>query len=174
MFKNVFVFALVATALIYGCKKESDPQPNSGNTSANSSYSGSGGGFSLRGTDAHFSASIAVDSANRMIQSYLYSINYPANDSGLRSLSFSADSLRAYLSDPAITDVKFMFAHQPGYMNSGHFGQFAGMNPAALTVVIVGVSDDSKFILNKHQEVFEHLSPCPVYCDGITSPYISQ
>ncbi len=143
MIKRFFALTIISAALIYGCSKEKSssnvqPLPNTG-SGHNTSYRG----YGLRGTfNDDYSASIPVDSANRMIESYLTSINYPANDSGLRSLSFSADSLRAYLDNADIKTIKFMFAHQPGYINTGHYGEYAAMNPAALTVVITALDGE--------------------------------
>src|ERR1700761_9069972 len=44
-----------------------------------------------------FSRFIPIDSANRMISSYLESIDYTHNDSDLRSIIFEADSLEKYI-----------------------------------------------------------------------------
>ena len=163
MFKNFLVSIFIALFLLYGCTKKdvANVQPSSLGMNSTASYSG----YAKKGADGGFSKSISVDSANRMIESYLYSINYPANDSGLRSLSFNADTLRAYLTDKSIKDVKFMLAHQAEYMNSGHFGEFAGMNPSALTLVIVGVNEDGVHVRNSVNEVYEHLQPCPFNCN---------
>lgn len=177
MFKNLFVFALVSIVLIYGCQKSKDANPVASNGAATNNLTNAGGGgygYAMKGTGNGYSASIPVDSANRMIQSYLYSINYPATDVNLRSLSFDADSMRAYLKNTNIKKVKFMLAHQPAYINSGHFGENAGMNPSALTFVIVGTDNSGGYILNNQSEVYEHLAPCPVYCEGISSDYIQQ
>lgn len=163
MFKKIFVTALACIALIYGCKKESTdlaPKPASVSLNQTSSYAG----YALKGTDDDYSRSIPVDSANRMISSYLTSIDYPSNETSLRSLAFSADSLRDYLNDSNIKTIRFMFAHQPAYINAGHFGEPSGMNPDALTLVIVGMSNTGAYILNKNDEVFEHCKPCPKFC----------
>lgn len=65
-----------------------------------------------------------------------------------------------------------MIAHQPEYINTGHFGEYADMNPSAITVVIVGVGADDEYILNNQNEVYEHCSPCPVLCHSDVDAYI--
>ncbi len=69
-----------------------------------------------------YSQAISISEANQMIGSYLSSINYAANDTTLRSLSFDADTLRSYLNDTShgkIVTLKFMLAHTPNYLASG-------------------------------------------------------
>lgn len=119
------------------------------------------------GTD--YSQAIKIDTANRMIASYLSSINYPSNDSSLRSLTFDADTLRAYLNDSRIVTLKFMLAHQPGYMNGGRYGLNCGMKASALTVVIVGMDENDRYIYNNRSMVYEHAMPCPNSCSGLSS-----
>lgn len=163
MFKKTFVTAFACIALIYGCKKENAevaPQSSSVSLHQQSSYAG----YALKGTDDDYSRTIPVDTANRMINSYLTSIDYPTNETTLRSLAFSADSLRDYLTDSSIKTIRFMFAHQPAYINAGHFGEPAGMNPDALTLVIVGMSNTGNYVLNKNNGVYEHCKPCPKFC----------
>ncbi len=168
MFRKFSVAALLSIMCIYSCSKKNQGavQPVAP-TAGQTPYTG----YALRGTNDDYSASIPVDSANRMIGSYLTSIGYPGNDSSLRSLSFDADSMRAYLKNPNVKTVKLMLAHQPAYINS-RYGQFAGMNPQALTVVIVGVNSTGSYVKNAQNEVYEHCSPCPVHCDGNTDAYI--
>src|SRR5690606_8048607 len=78
-----------------------------------------------------YSQPIALDTANRMIASYVASVGYPQRDTAVRSLAFSADTLRAYLSDSRITSLEFYLAHQLSYLNSGNnrFGKNIGMKP---------------------------------------------
>lgn len=168
MIKKIFVLSL-SLFFIYGCKKEVAETPAPPAASA----SGKTARYALKGADYEYSASMPIDSANRMIQSYLNSVNYPATDTALRALTFNADSLREYLKNDEITDVKFIIAHQQAYMNSGHYGQYAGMNPQAITLVLVGVSADGGHVLNKQNEVYEHFAPCPVICgSGVSSAFI--
>jgi hypothetical protein len=111
-----------------------------------------------------YSEALSIDTANRMIQSYLASVGYPQQDNSLRSLVFDADVLRSYLSNPNIKSVKFMMAHQPDYIAAGNFGVNAGMNPSAITMVIVGVSSEGAYIKNGQGKVYEHFAPCPKDC----------
>jgi hypothetical protein len=171
MIKKIFVLSLSLFS-IYGCKKEaSDDRIQAAPT--NASATGNAGRYGLKGSDYEYSASMPIDTANRMILSYLNSVHYPNVDTALRALTFNADSLREYLKNDEITDVKFIIAHQQAYMNSGHYGQYAGMNPQAITLIVVGVSADGGHILNNQNEVYEHFKPCPVLCSsGASSAYI--
>jgi hypothetical protein len=125
-----------------------------------------------RYTGTNYSQSIPVDSANSMIGSYLNSIGYPSADTALRSLIFDADTLRAYLQDPSIATLKFMIAHRDGYKNSGYLGRYAGMNPEAVTMVIVGLNEQDQYVLNNRSEVYEHTAPCPNNCPGTSTALI--
>lgn len=176
MTKRLFVSIACGAALLYGCSKEqSGTNVHPASTSRHGMPSGSGfAGYNMRGSSnsADYSASIPVDSANRLIESYLTSVEYPSNELSLRSLTFSGDSLRAYLSNPNVKTIKFMLAHQPEYVNTGHFGVYAGMNPEALTLVIAGLDENGNFVLNNQNEVYEHCAPCPFICNGVSDAYI--
>jgi hypothetical protein len=161
------LFRLMPWALIIflGCQKE--PNENINNTAGNLS------GPSYRGNHLpamrmgdQYSQPITRDTANRMIQSYLTSINYPQNQEGLRSLAIDADTLRAYLKDNNIVTLKFMIAHRPEYINSGNYGVNAGGDLQALTLIVVGVDEGDKYIYARENFVYEHLQPCPTYCSG--------
>ena len=171
MIKNFFVWGCLAALSMYGCSKKDAGtiEPNFVTKSSTASYRG----YAMKGADLEYSVSIPIDTANRMIQSYLTSINYPSNDSGLRSLSFNADTLRAYLLNSEISEISFMLAHQPGYINSGHFGEPANTNPTALTLILVGKSTNGTYIHNSFGEVYEHFQPCPTYCNSAyEDPYV--
>lgn len=99
------------------------------------------------------SQSIPVDTANMMLNSYLRSVGYPSVDTAVRSLSFDADTLRAYLQNPDIVSIKFMIAHQPAYASGSSSGSYAGMNPGALTIIVVGLDDNENCVLNSRNEV---------------------
>jgi hypothetical protein len=115
---------------------------------------------------AAYSQPISLETANEMIGSYLKSVNYPYQDSAIRSLSFDADSLRAYLADSRIKTMKFVFAHQPAYLTSEKAGTYSGMKPGVLTLIAVGVDNNNTLIRNTSGGVYEHALPCPVSCDG--------
>jgi hypothetical protein len=173
--RNFPIVALVIAFSLVACqKKEREIAPE--NTSlATGSNTGKHSLTSMArfspGGGIDYSQPISKDSANRMIQSYLTSINYPANDTTLTSLSFDADTLRSYLNDPGhakIVTLKFMLAHKQSYMNSGKYGQFAGTKSNALTLVIVGLDDDDKYVYSRANNVYDHLGNCPDKCTGST------
>src|SRR5436305_263075 len=85
-----------------------------------------GGKFTGDTADLSGSRFIKVSDANLMISSYLNSINSTANDSDIRSFSIDADSLRAYLSNSSIKNVKISFAHTLSYISAGNGGKYAG------------------------------------------------
>jgi len=173
--KHFPIIALLAVLSLMACqKKEREVAPEATATSGGTHNNGtmtSMARFSP-GTGIDYSQPISRDSANRMIQSYLTSINYPTNDTTLTSLSFDADTLRSYLNDPShakIVTLKFMLAHKQSYMNSGHYGQFAGNKSNALTLVIVGLDDDDKYVYSRADNVYDHLGNCPDKCTSSAS-----
>ena len=114
-------------------------------------------------TDTGGSKFISANIANAMIGSYLYSINSTANDTDVRSFSVNADSLRAYLSNTSITNVKFIFAHTQSYMNSGNTGVYAGYQSGALTIIIAAYDTAGKYVYYNGC-VLDHLVTCPYTC----------
>lgn len=165
--------AFIAFCFILACSKETAPVSSipAPRAEISGSYSWPGQHSAMR-LGAGFSQSIPVDTANSMITSYLGSVGYPSVDTALRSLSFDADTLRAYLQNPGIVTLKFMFAHQPAYKNSGFGGQYSGMHPDALTLVIVGLDNNDQYVLNNRSEVYEHFNPCPQNCHGSATAFI--
>ena len=107
---------------------------------------------------------IPTDSANKMIQSYLTSIGGSGHDTDLRSLIFDADSLRAYLSNPAIKNIKVMFAHTLDFINAGGEGQNVGYSSNALTVVFGGYDEQGNYVLHPGNKVPDFAQPCPTTC----------
>jgi hypothetical protein len=170
--KNTHVtLAFVLFCLIAACTKRDSGIDNTPVSTQSTSAYGFYGHSPAR-LSGDNSQPIPVDSANRMLGSYLKSVGYPTVDTALRSLSFDADSLRAYLSNPTITTVKFMIAHQQGYINAGHEFQNAGMNPAALTVIVVGLNDNNQYVLSSTNQVYDHMVTCPTLCTGQLSALI--
>ena len=107
--------------------------------------------------------SIPVDSANKMIQSYLGSINNDASD--LKSLIFDADSLRALLNNqPQIKKVRLFFAHTLSYINSGGQDQPCGYQSGALTVVMGGYDVNGNYLYYPAGRVPDTGIPCPTSC----------
>jgi hypothetical protein len=123
---------------------------------------------------ADYSQPISLDTANRMIGSYLASVGYPYRDTAVRSLSFDADTLRSYLADSRITTLEFVLAHQLSYINGGsnRWGKNIGMKPGALTIIAVGLDDAGMVIKNSSNGVYEHAAPCPNICAASTDAYL--
>jgi hypothetical protein len=105
---------------------------------------------------------VSQEEANDMIQGYLSGIDYPANDTSLRSLLYNADSLRSYLSDTSIHQLKLMFAQDVS--SDSH----AAVSPACfgpgLTIVMVGVDANGDYRLYRGTQALNHGVPCPKNC----------
>lgn len=114
----------------------------------------------------NYSRMIPVDTANKMILSYLNSINYQTDDSKIRSLIYNADSLRKYLSDTSIKNIKLMFAHTLDYINSGGQNINCGYDAGALTVVLVGYNRNGNYV-TPNNTVADRSAPCPHNCESI-------
>ena len=163
----------VAFCMLSACNRQapSDPRadatpvqvPNTAITKSNARLVG-----------ADYSQPISLDTANRMIASYLQSVNYPMVDSAVRSLAFSADTLRAYLSDSRITSLEFVLAHQLSYLNGGsdRFGKNIGMKPGAITIIAVGMDNNGNVVRNSSNGVYEHAMPCPTNCPNLSDAYL--
>jgi hypothetical protein len=122
--------------------------------------------FRYAGED--YSQAVTIPFANNLIQSYLTSIKYPSNDSTLRSMTFDADSLRNYLNDTThgkIVTLKFIFAHQPSYVQN-NYGRQANFNGRVMTMIVVGMDEDDRYIYNRNNMVYEHFYPCPATCSN--------
>jgi hypothetical protein len=110
---------------------------------------------------------IPLDSANKMIKSYLVSVGAGAADTNLYSMSFNADSLRRMLNDESegqIARVKIMFAHTLDYVNSGHQNQYCGYKIGALTLVIAGYDASGNYKYYPANRVMDVAMPCPALC----------
>lgn len=113
-------------------------------------------------------SAIPLDSANKMINSYLTSINASTDTTKIQSLIFDAEPLRYYLNDMAssgdITKVKLMFAHSLDYINSGNQGVNAGYQTGALTIIIAGYDEDGDYILYPGSTALNKATFCPPIC----------
>ena len=174
--KQTIILASAALAFAFtACNRQeapADPGANSVKT-----YVTNGGNISSAGrlVGEGFSQSIAIDTANRMISSYLQSVGYPYADTTIRSLAFNADTLRAYLANPNITDVKLYLAHQITWLDGGpnRYGKNIGAQPGKLTVILVGLDNSGAVIRNSTNGVYEHALPCPASCSSSSSdPYL--
>lgn len=116
--------------------------------------------------DSHpgYTGFIPKDTANKMIQSYLNSID--SNDRGeqLYSLIVNADELRAYLADTSVKSVKVMFAHTLDYINSGNANKTAGLKSGALTIVFAGFDKAGNYVFAPGMSVPDSAEPCPPEC----------
>jgi hypothetical protein len=116
-----------------------------------------------------FSQPLPIDSANKMVESYLASV--AGDDSSLHSLVFDADTLVKYLTDTSrgrIRKLKLMLAHRPGFINNGNYGRNAGYNINALTLVIAGCDENGDYVYNARNMVYDYCAPCPYNCPNST------
>jgi hypothetical protein len=169
--KNTAGLLIIVTLITFlGCTKESGYVSHTAQPVATATAGGTLAGMYGRNTarlsGLNYSHSISVDTANKMIQSYLTGVGYPSVDTAIRALSFDADTLRAYLANHDIVTVKFMFAHQAGYLNSGNYGGNPGLNPSAITLVIAGVDNNDNYVRNSQNGVYDNMTPCPFQCPG--------
>jgi hypothetical protein len=170
--KQVILLATAALAITFttSCshKEASDPGANTVKT-----YVPNNGIVNSTGrlVTSEYSQPIKVDTANRMIASYLTSVGYPNVDTTVRSLSFDADTLRAYLKNKDITTVRFYLGHQLSWLNGGstRFGKNIGMAPGKLTIICAGLDDDGQIVRNTSNGVYEHAMPCPNNCGPSTT-----
>jgi hypothetical protein len=165
------LIALCFIIAILACNKDkSEVAPKSNSTTTTSQpthhYAGKGD------DSAAFSSYITVDVANKMINSYLYSISTDSTNQApdLNSLIINADSLRAYLANPQITSIKLIFAHTMDYINAGNYGINAGYQSGALTMIIAAYDANGNYVyfaeqgVQGTQYVLDHAQPCPYNC----------
>lgn len=116
---------------------------------------------------------ISIDSANKMISSYINSIDYKHNDSDLVSVRVNAQALRKMLDSmvgsETVTEVQIKLAHTLNYINDGHANQPAGYNKDALTFVLIGINAQGDYV-NPSTSINNHGLPCPSSCpSGVAS-----
>ena len=99
-----------------------------------------------------------------MIESYLTSIDYADNSNDLRSLTFDADTMRGFLSNTDVVQLKFAIAHRDTYINTGNYGVYCGTNAAGFTFVIYGLNSSGQIVYTSNDKVMEHTRPCPSFC----------
>ena len=123
--------------------------------------------------DLKTSQRVSIADANNMIQSYLTSISYPDNNTNLRSMTFDADTMRNFLNNSAVVNLKFIVAHRDSYINSGKYGTYCGTNATGFTFVILGLNSSNQIIYTSNNMVMEHTRPCPTFCSNgalLTTP----
>ncbi len=123
----------------------------------------------LPGRNDSFSKFISIDSANKMLQSYLSSIDYQKNDTELHAIIFKAADLRQMLSDGRISNVKIMLAHTLDYINAGGAGEYCGYKSRELTVIISGYDSSGNYVYTPSGKVLEMGAPCPTSCPATGS-----
>jgi len=111
---------------------------------------------------------IPVDSANKMIRSYLLSINDTVTtDTSLHALILDADELRDFLNSEEgkkVEDLKLVFAHKLDYINNGGKGVNCGYSNKGLTLVVAGYDHEGNYQLLPNNKVMDNLQPCPMQC----------
>ena len=163
--KFVIIGAL-AICVFLACNKS---DRNETKPAKNSAQGGGGSLASAKPTGDNYSRTIKIDTANRMIGSYLASVGYPEQDSALRGLYFDADSLRSYLSDPKVVTIKLVFAHQQSHITASTYGKYVGLKPGSATIIIAGLDDNNNLVPNNKGGVYEHALPCPTSCSDALS-----
>lgn len=111
------------------------------------------------------SSFIPVDSANKMIGSYLSSIS--SDSTNLKSIILNADALREYLTSDSgknISSMKVMFAHTLPYINAGNKGVPCGYKSGDLTIILAGYDANGKYIYGPTKSVLDRGGPCPSFC----------
>lgn len=110
---------------------------------------------------------ISIDSANKMIGSYLNSTSGATGDTSLRSLIVNMDQIRLYdtcTGVKRIEKLEIKFAHTLEYINAGHGSQNAGYKSGALTVVLVGINSAGDYVYFDNGLVIDHTTACPYTC----------
>lgn len=111
---------------------------------------------------------IPTDSANKMLNSYLNSINYQVTDTNVESVIFSAPLLRKYLdsltSSGDIAFIKVMLAHKLSYINAGYGNQNAGFSNSALTLLIAGYTANGDYVYFPENLIIDNGMLCPNNC----------
>lgn len=113
--------------------------------------------YASGGADSPF---ICIDSANKMLNSYLNS----ANATDVHSLIIDGQALRYYLLDTSIKRVKLMFAHRLSYINNGGLNQNAGNRYDAITIIVAGFNANNNYVYSAAGTVVDNAMPCPYNC----------
>ena len=175
------LIALFLVFVVIACNKEkSEIVPANSISSQNGLKYQSGSAFQGREFKSNFvsptpgdersrhiigSQFIPADSANEMINSYIYSIEHSAtHESDIHSFSIDADSLRKYLMHTELKHVKLIFAHTMDYIHSGYRGVYAGMQSGAVTIIIAGYDNAGNYVYHNGGNVLDHCIPCPTSC----------
>jgi hypothetical protein len=164
--KNMFFIAVCfgLGITIVACRKDNSAVTTAASANQKNIVNRHSTGRFVDSTDtAGGSLFISTTVANTMISSYLCSINASQNDTDVQSFSINADSLRAYLANSSITNVKLMFAHTMAYVNAGNGCKYAGFQSGALTIVIAAYDANDNYVYYGGS-VLDHCLPCPYSC----------
>jgi hypothetical protein len=158
MNRKIFI-ALCLSIAITACNKDKSEVAPKAQTTGNSAprYANRDSGAS--------SLFIPMDVANQMIGSYVQSLGSSQNALGdnLKAFSVNADSLRAYLADTSIKNIKLIFAHTTEYISAGNTNKFSGLQSGAMTIIVAGYDASGNYIY-LGGKVLDHAAPCPYTC----------
>jgi len=125
-------------------------------------------GLKTTGSGYGFPDVIPIDSANKMVGSYLNSINYVANDSDVRSFSINASLLRSYLDSlsgsSTIAGLKVFLAHKLSYINNGNANKNCGYSNNGLTLILAGYTTTGNYVYYNNNLVIDNSMACPTNC----------
>lgn len=163
MNKCFLLVAVLFFALVSSCNDSSNKSTDA-NRPQNDSNSNTQITALQPGEDTAF---IPVDTANKMIRSYLNSIQASSNDTNLRSIIIDGNALREYLTSAPgnnISHIKVMLAHQLDYINAGGNGIPCGYSRNGLTVILAGFDNSGNYLYFPVERVMNHGWPCPHLC----------
>ncbi|MGN6568036.1 MAG: hypothetical protein ACTHJ0_08795 [Flavipsychrobacter sp.] len=125
-------------------------------------------GMKTTGSGYGFPDVIPNDSANKMIGSYLNSINYIGNDSDVRSFSVNASLLRLFLDSlsgsSTITGLKIFLGHRLSYINSGMANKNCGYSNNGLTLILACYTSTGNYVYLNNNLVIDNSMACPTNC----------
>lgn len=106
-----------------------------------------------------------IDSAaaNVQIASYLSSID-TFNTAQVKSFILDAASLRTYLANNAIEQIKIMIGHQSVVIGSSLPTPYQYLNTGSMSLVLVGVDNNNNYVYHNTNEVINRSRDCPINC----------
>lgn len=109
---------------------------------------------------------INIDVANNHIQSYLDGLDATAIPQ-IKAFFIDAATLRNYLQDSSITELKLMFGHTSSVLAAGGLDTFVYLNQGALTAFIVGVDANQNYVYKDDELLINNMQGCPYNCKTI-------
>ena len=107
---------------------------------------------------------ISIDSANKMISSYLNSIHYQNNDTDVRAFIMDANALRCYLNSDEgknVSNLKIFLAHKLDYANSSDSNKNCGYKVQGLTLIVTGFDSLGNYIIYPNGLCIDHMDEIP-------------